>query len=98
MGHYNEIETVIIEYSIAKVCSALKIGVKVGSSDHCFDLVCYQDCIEFAMEKCWFLDSRNYTKAEIMMIEERLKYCVGVMHTFGLVHKDLKPPNILINQ
>ena len=43
---------IVAECAFAKLCSALGIGVPVGSSDHSFDLVCYKDCIEFFMEYC----------------------------------------------
>jgi hypothetical protein len=49
---YFEIEEVIKEYAFAKLCSILKVGMKVGHPDHTFDLVCYEDCIEFYMERC----------------------------------------------
>lgn len=44
-GRYFDVETVIAEYSIAKVCFILGVGVPVGSPDHQFDLICYEDCI-----------------------------------------------------
>lgn len=87
----------VIEYSLAKVCSILGVGIPVGSPDHKFDLVCYEDCVEFFMEKGTPLFSRAFTPAEIQDIEKRLKYCVRVMHAFGIVHKDIKPDNILID-
>lgn len=51
-GRYSQIEDVILEYSIAKICSILRVGVRAGWPNHHFDLVCYDDCIEFAMERC----------------------------------------------
>lgn len=93
-GRYSEIESAVMEYSLAKICAALDIGVKVGSPDYPFDLISYLDCVEFAMEKCRPI----YAKREIWEIEERLKYCLAVMHTFGIVHKDVKPDNVLITE
>lgn len=47
-----EVKEVVKECAFAKLCAALGIGVPVGSPDHPFDLVCYEDCMEFFMEKC----------------------------------------------
>lgn len=48
------------------------------------------------MEKCSKLcDVKDYLS--ISQLEERLKYCVAVMHSFGLIHKDIKPDNLLVN-
>lgn len=44
-GHYSEVEELIKEYSFARICAALGIGVKVGSPEYGFDLVCYEDCV-----------------------------------------------------
>lgn len=84
-----------MEYAIAKVCSVLEIGVVVGAPDHHFDLVCYKNCIEFYMEACDRVSDHH--SLDIVDVADRLKYCVAVMHCFGLVHKDIKPDNILIN-
>ena len=50
-SNYSEIESLVIEYAIAKICAAMKVGVAVGSTDHNFDLG-YDGCIEFDMERC----------------------------------------------
>lgn len=70
----------------------------MGSPDHHFDIVCYLDCIEFAMEKCRVLNKRSASTLDPRRIEERLKYCLTVMHSFGLIHKDIKPQNILLDE
>lgn len=59
-GHYSELEQFVIEYAFAKICAALGVGVKVGSPDHGFDIVCYEDCAEFIMEKCKPLQKESY--------------------------------------
>lgn len=41
----------IREYCIYKICSMLKIGPQIIFTD-VYDLVCYNDCIEFQMELC----------------------------------------------
>ena len=95
-GTGSEVKEVVMECAFAKLCAALGVGVPVGSPDHPFDLVCYEDCIEFFMEKC--IPVKDITQMYPLEIEERLKYCVLVMHTFHLIHKDLKPGNILVTQ
>lgn len=40
-GSSSEINEVLKEYGFAKVCSALGVGVKVGSPDHPFEVICY---------------------------------------------------------
>lgn len=90
------LERTIIEVSIGKICSALGVGVKMGSPDHRFDLICYENCVEFDMEKCESL-RYHHQYHPFPAVEERLKYCLFVMHFFNLVHKDVKPTNILMN-
>lgn len=36
-------------------------------------------------------------KQALKGLEERLKYCVRLLHTFRIVHKDLKPSNIMFS-
>lgn len=95
---YQNLENVVTEYSIAKVCSILeKAGISVGSPDQQFDLVCYDDSIEFFIERGTLLKSKVFTRAEADDIEEQLKHCVKVIHSFRIPHKDIKPENILID-
>lgn len=47
------------------------------------------------MEKCRSSDTLH--PSELPAAIERVKYCVAVMHHFGLIHKDIKPLNVLIN-
>jgi serine/threonine protein kinase len=89
-ARFSEVERVIVEYAIAKVCSMLGIAPQI-KTDIGFDLVCYRDCIEFYMERCWPSAGLS-SKGDI---EDRLKYCVAVMHEHRLIHRDIKPANIV---
>lgn len=80
----------IVECAIAKVCSMLGVGPKM-KLDIGFDLVCYRDCIEFYMEKCEAVT--DHWKGEVSA--ERLKYCLSVMHQQRIIHRDVKPANIV---
>lgn len=95
-GSPTEVKEMVMECAFAKLCAALGIGVPVGSPDHPFDLVCYEDCIEFFMEKC--IPMKECLSINMLIIEERLKYCVQVMHTFHLIHKDIKLDNTLVTE
>lgn len=43
------------------------------------------------------MDKGSWYRYDAQEVEERLKYCLAVMHSFGLIHKDVKLQNILIN-
>lgn len=49
------------------------------------------------MERGIPLSNRTFASAEVEKIEEQLKYCLKVIHSFGIIHKDIKPDNVLIN-
>lgn len=89
-ARFSEVQKVIIEYAIAKVCSMLGVAPQV-KTDIGFDLVCYRDCIEFYMERCW----PSATAAVPPNASQRLKYCVAVMHEHRIIHRDLKPANVV---
>lgn len=87
----------VFEFAINKICSALRIGPRVGGKTPLFDLVCSNDSIEYYMEKC----SHKVIKTEQYSVERlkrRLKYCLRVMHLLQLVHNDIKPANILFSK
>lgn len=94
LGTYDEVCEMVIEFAFNKICSILKIGPKVGSPSHGFDMVCFNDCIDYYMEKCQPCVSppEGYP---LRKVERRLKYCVRVMHILKIMHKDIKPANIL---
>lgn len=50
-GSFEAIKHTLVEYAFARICGALEIGPKV-SPEPIFDIVCYQDAIQYYMEKC----------------------------------------------
>lgn len=85
------LEWAITEYAFCRVCSMLGIGPKMRVCDG-FDITCFEDCLEFTMELCKPLSSLQCQAEESEM---RLKYCVRLMHSLNLIHKDIKPSNIM---
>lgn len=79
----------MIEFAFNRVCSALGIGPRVVNRS--YGLVCFEDAVQFQMERC-----ASYSKCKLdeARIARRLKYCLKLMHSFGLIHKDIKPQNI----
>lgn len=60
-----------------------------------FDIVYFNDCIQFAMEECKPLPCGL---EQVSKAEKRLKYCLCLLHSFRLVHKDIKPGNIMYSK
>jgi hypothetical protein len=60
VGHKNrnennklrQIKDAIKEYFLLKIASILEVGPSSVGEYNCFDLIIYQDCMEFMMEKC----------------------------------------------
>ena len=87
-----DIEAAIREYAIYKICSMLQVGPQIIFSDG-YDLVCFNDCIEFQMELCQPLTRRDgYSSSE-----QDLKMGLAKLHAFKMVHKDIKPSNIVFS-
>jgi hypothetical protein len=90
---YSEVEQAVIECGFTKICSLLGIGPKM-KLDMGFDLVCSRTSIEFYMERCEQIKYRP-KGVTVETIQRRLRYCVAILHKYRLVHKDIKPINIL---
>jgi hypothetical protein len=90
---YTEVKLAVIECGFAKVCSLLGIGPKI-KLEMGFDLVCNRTSIEFYMERC---EQVGYCPkgVSIETIHKRLRYCVAVLHKHRLIHKDIKPNNMV---
>jgi serine/threonine protein kinase len=88
-ANYGELQNILIEYGFCRICSALGVGPKVRTFQN-FDVVCYDNAAQFLLEKCKPLQSQPLDE-----IEPQLLYCLKVMHTFKLIHKDIKPANIM---
>lgn len=93
-----EIRRAVREYCIYKISSMLGVGPKVIFSN-VYDLVCYNDCIEFYMELCKTIkQSFNELESNLLKNYERdLKLCMSKLHYFKMIHKDIKPENILFS-
>lgn len=98
-AEHEQIRRAIREYSLFKICSMLGIGPRVLFSS--FDLVCFNNCMEFAMELCQrpasnprFL-SQNGLGLE--SLQQQLLENLKTLHSLKIVHKDIKPENILFS-
>lgn len=85
------IEEVVREVAISKLCSALSIGPQVETYIP-FDLVVYSNAIQFHLERC---QPTHEAPTHIHQLERDLRYNLAVLHSFGIIHKDVKPANTL---
>lgn len=67
-----------------------KIGPQV-IFEKSYDLVCYNDCIEFEMEVCQEVSAQLLDNT----YESDIKKCLGIMHSLKIIHKDVKKSNTL---
>lgn len=80
-----------MEVATAKLCSLLQLGPGFETSLG-FDLFCYTDCTEFYMEQCF-----QASNSEILNECSSLESSLRTMHSMGLIHKDIKPENIMFS-
>lgn len=71
----------------------LKIGPQVIFEDS-YDLICYNDCVEFKMQLC-----ENISQiVEVKKYEKDIKRCLATLHSFKIIHKDMKKTNTLYSK
>mgnify|MGYP000862317766 CR=1 FL=1 len=88
-ANFYELNQTLFEFAVAKVCSVFGVGVPI-LTPYGFDLLCFRDHVEFSMELC-----QPLSEPVDSSIVTRLKHCMRVMHLLRIVHKDIKPANIL---
>ena len=89
------------ECCITKVCGVFEIGPRPVQPMG-FDIITYDNCIDFCMEKCWDLlskwekikneDKQKQIKKAFL---KEMKKKLSKMRQLHLVHIDIKPDNIL---
>ena len=89
------------ECCITKVCGVFEIGPRPVQPMG-FDIITYDDHIDFCMEKCWHLDSKLKKMKEkderdkfLLVFSKRMKKHLCRLRQLHLVHADIKPENIL---
>lgn len=65
-----------------------------------FDLIVYEDAVQFHLEKCQPIclggnNSNPCLQKSFNELRVDLIKCLRVLHSLHIVHKDLKPTNIL---
>lgn len=85
-----KIRNAIKEYCVYKICSMFKVGPRVIFTDF-YDLVCYNDCIEFQMELCESVGSQMSQT----QFEQDIRESLAILHSLKFIHKDIKLGNTL---
>jgi serine/threonine protein kinase len=84
---------VVKEIAISKLCSVLGVGPEIETSIP-FDVVVYDDAIQFHLEKCEQY-SIKILRQHGQYFKSDLKECLRVLHSIGIVHRDIKLSNVL---
>jgi serine/threonine protein kinase len=83
----------IKEYTINKIASALKVGPKIIKIQE-FDIVIYDKCIEFCMERCCLAEEYAFTEEDHSLLKLNLKK----LHELKVVHCDIKASNLVYSK
>ena len=79
----------IEEYFLLRVASALGCAPRIDKIFG-FDMLMYQECIEFPMEVCLKVDKNPINTDEIYQ-------SLAIFHKLKIVHQDIKPDNIMFS-
>lgn len=90
-ANFQEMKSVLVEFAVAKICEIFGVGVPLRTP-YGFDVLCFRDQVQFSMEMCC---RAGGIAGSLTSLSTRMMYCMRVMHLLGLVHKDIKPSNIL---
>jgi serine/threonine protein kinase len=78
---------------LGKIASGAAIGPALNKLCG-FDIVLYRNCMEFSMEKCKDAVTVLEDMREATLI---LKRKLHILHSFHIVHMDIKPMNIMFS-
>ena len=88
------------ECCITKVCGVFEIGPRPVQPMG-FDIITYEDCIDFCMEKCWDImakweEVKDKDEKEIIQkaFKKEISKKLSRMRQIHFVHIDIKPDNI----
>jgi len=94
-GSRSSLNEVILEYAFYKLCSMLGVGPQIALRTN-LELICYEDCAEFLMEKCEpFTTELIKEQQQARNLGRDIRECVKTLHSEGVMHLDIKPQNIL---